>query len=139
VAVDQDEASLAVVARDYGQFGVQARKGSVREILARRIDAGQFDLVYAAGLFDYLAPPVAAALTCRLFDMTRPGGTLLIPNFLPGAPDRGYMESFMDWHLIYRSHAEMRSLVNALPTTEVADFKIFDDDDTNVFLQVAKG
>ena len=139
VAVDQDEASLAVVVRDYGRFGVQARKGSVREILARRIDAGRFDLVYAAGLFDYLAPPVAAALTCRLFEMTRPGGTLLIPNFLPGAPDRGYMESFMDWHLIYRSHAEMRSLVNALPPTEVADFKIVDDDDTIVFLQVTKG
>ena len=139
-AVDQDEASLAVVARDYARFGVQAQRGSVRQILTGRADAGQFDLVYAAGLFDYLAAPVAAALTCRLFDMTRPGGTLLIPNFLPGAPDRGYMESFMDWHLIYRNHADMRSLVNALPPASVADFTIFDDDDdTIVFLQVTKG
>jgi extracellular factor (EF) 3-hydroxypalmitic acid methyl ester biosynthesis protein len=139
VAVDQDEASLAVVARDYGHLGVQAQKGSVRQILAGRIDAGRFDLVYAAGLFDYLAAPVAAALACRLFEMTHPGGTMLIPNFLPAAPDRGYMESFMDWQLTYRDHAEMRSLVDALPPTSVADFKIFDDDDeTIVFLQVRK-
>ena len=139
VAVDQDEASLAVVARDYARFGVQAQKGSVRQILARRTDASEFDLVYAAGLFDYLAAPVAAALACRMFEMTRPGGTMLIPNFLPSAPDRGYMESFMNWHLIYRDHADMRSLVDALPPTAVADFNIFDDDDeTIVFLQVTK-
>jgi extracellular factor (EF) 3-hydroxypalmitic acid methyl ester biosynthesis protein len=139
VAVDQDEASLAVVARDYARFGVQAQKGSVRQILSGRTDTGEFDLVYAAGLFDYLAAPVAAALTCRLFEMTRPGGTLLIPNFLPDAPDRGYMESFMDWHLIYRNHADMRSLVAALPPASVEDFKTFDDDDdTIVFLQVTK-
>jgi hypothetical protein len=55
------------------------------------------------------------------------------------APDRGYMESFMDWHLIYRNHDEMRSLVDALPAGSVADYKIFDDeDDTIVFLQITK-
>ena len=56
--------------------------GSVRQILSGKVNPGQFDFVYAAGLFDYLSAPVAAALTRRMFEMTRPGGMMLIPNFL---------------------------------------------------------
>ena len=139
VAMDQDEASLAVVDRDYARFGVRAVPGSVRQILGRKVNIGQFDFVYAAGLFDYLAAPVAAALTSRLFEMTRPGGTLLIPNFAAGARDTGYMEAFMDWHLIYRTHSDMQALAAALPAGEVADLEIFDDaDDTITFLLVNK-
>src|SRR6185295_4628721 len=54
LAVDQDEASLAVVARDYTRFGVEAIQGSVRQILAGKLNPGRFDFAYAAGLFDYL-------------------------------------------------------------------------------------
>ena len=102
VALDQDEASLKVVARDYAHLGIRTVDGSVRQILSGKPNPGQFDFVYAAGLFDYLNAPVAAALTRRMFDMTRPGGLMLIPNFLTGVRDCGYMEAFMDWHLIYR-------------------------------------
>ena len=92
-----------------------------------------------AGLYDYLTAPVAAALTRRMFEMTAPGGTLLVPNFLTDIADQGYMESFMDWHLIYRDHADMRAIAKALPEAEVADVKIFNDPtDTIVFLQVRK-
>src|SRR5262249_18730203 len=34
IAIDQDPASLAVVARDYARFGVRTIEGSVRQILA---------------------------------------------------------------------------------------------------------
>ena len=60
-------------------------EGSVRQILAGKVNLGQFDFVYAAGLFDYLSAPVAAALTRRMFEMTKPGGIMLIPNFLGDA------------------------------------------------------
>src|SRR5439155_21939800 len=127
------------VVEQYVHLGVRAVPGSVRQILARKADLGQYDLVYAAGLFDYLAAPVAAALTRRMFDMVRPGGLMLIPNFLTGTRDRGYMESFMDWHLIYRDEAEMRSLASALPQNAVADSQVFDDDvDTVTYLLVSK-
>ena len=139
VALDQDEASIAVVARDYAHLGVRTIEGSVRQILSGKMNPGQFDFVYAAGLFDYLNHPVASALTARMFEMTRPGGLLLIPNFLPGVLDRGYMEAFMDWRLIYRDHADMQALVAALPAMEVADYEIFDDgDDAITFLLVSK-
>jgi hypothetical protein len=61
---------------------VEPVKGSVRQILAGKFNPGQYDFVYAAGLFDYLAAPVAAALTRRIFDMTAPGGQMLIPTSL---------------------------------------------------------
>ena len=139
VAIDQDDASLAVVARDYAHLGVRAMNGSVRQILSGKINPGQFDFVYAAGLFDYLNCAAATALTCRLFEMTRPGGSMLIPNFLAGARDSGYMEAFMDWHLIYRGHDEMQALAAALPSREAAKYEIFDDDDdTMTFLLVSK-
>ena len=129
MAFDQDEASLAVVDRDYARFGVRTVNGSVRQILSGKANPGQFDFVYAAGLFDYLSAPVAAALTCRMFEMTRPGGTMLIPNFLAGVRDTGYMESFMDWHLIYRDHADMHALAAELPQNHVASCRVFDDRD----------
>ena len=139
VALDQDEASLAVVAHDYARLGIRAAPGSVRQILAGKQNPGTFDLVYAAGLFDYLNASAAAALTCRMFEMTRPGGLLLIPNFLASVRDRGYMEAVMDWHLIYRDHAEMQELAAALPLHEVADYQIFDDhQDAITYLAIAK-
>jgi hypothetical protein len=139
VAMDQDAASLAVVARDYARHGISPVAGSVRHLLSGKAQAGTFDFVYAAGLFDYLGAPVATALTCKLFDMTRPGGMLLIPNFKTGAPDTGYMEAFMDWRLIYRNHDDMHALAAALPADGVADFEIFDDDDDTItFLLVSK-
>jgi hypothetical protein len=140
VSFDQDEASLAVVERDYARLGVRTMPGSVKQILSGKANPGEFDVVYAAGLFDYLNAPVAAALTRRMFDMTRPGGLMLIPNFLTGARDTGYMESFMDWHLIYRDHADMRALASALPQESVADWQTFDDEDAAItFLLVSKG
>ena len=139
VAFDQDETSLAVVARDYAHLGIRTMPGSVRQILSGKTTVGQYDFVYAAGLFDYLNAPAAAALTCRMFDMTRPGGLMLIPNFLTSVRDVGYMEVFMDWHLIYRNHADMRALAAALPSGAVAQSQVFDDpDDAITFLLVSK-
>lgn len=139
VAMDQDAASLAVVARDYARLGIRAVSGSVRHVLSGKANPGPFDFVYAAGLFDYLGAPVATALTRTLFDMTRPGGMLLIPNFKTGARDTGYMEAFMDWHLIYRDHDDMRALAAALPAAAVADVDVFDDDDETItFMLVSK-
>ena len=139
VAMDQDDESLAVVRRDHAGLGITAVNGSVRQILGKKVNAGSFDFVYAAGLFDYLTAPVATALTSRLFEMTRPGGTLLIPNFAAGAPDSGYMEAFMDWHLIYRTHDEMRALAETLPAGRIANVDVFDDEDATItFLLVEK-
>jgi len=139
VAFDQDGASVEAVAREYTRFGVTTIQGSVRQLLSGKVRLGQYDLAYAAGLFDYLRESVARALMCSIFAMVRPGGKLLVPNFLPTTREIGYMEAFMDWQLIYRDHNAMYSLATTLPADEVADCECFNDpDDTIVFLLVSK-
>lgn len=138
-AIDQDEASLEVVEREYSSCGAHPVVGSVRSILSGKLALGPADLVYSAGLYDYLTQPVAHRLTHWLFDSVRPGGTLLLANFLPSIPDIGYMESFMDWHLIYRDDRQMRALADSLPSSRVASIRQFHDPlDAITFLEVSR-
>jgi hypothetical protein len=45
----------------------------------------------------------------------------------------------MDWHLTYRSHADMQALAATLPAADVARCKVFADDHATItFLQVSK-
>lgn len=132
VAFDQDAESLAVVERDYSGRGVRVLHASIKHLLAGRLDLRGFDLVYAAGLFDYLPQPVAKSLCERMFDMLNPGGRIFVANFAPGIPDVGYMESLMDWHLIYRDEAAMRGLVSGIPRERITDLDVSLDVTRNV-------
>ena len=132
VGVDQDELSLTEVRRSLDGYPVRAVPGSVRTVLAGRVAEGQFDFIYAAGLYDYLATNTARALTRKLFESLRPNGRLLVPNFTRSLRDIGYMEAIMDWRLIYRDEPEMLELADALPRDEVASARTFRDDLQNV-------
>ena len=68
---------------------------------------GRFDLIYSVGLFDYLRQSTAVQLARNLHARLEPGGCTLIANMVPENPDRWVMECHLDWHLIYRSHAEL--------------------------------
>ena len=72
------------VTRCYGRFGVETVHASVRRLLTNHLELGEFDLVYSTGLFDYLRQPIGQRLVGNLFRMLRPGGRLLVANFLPG-------------------------------------------------------
>lgn len=138
-AFDQDEQSLAVIARDYARYAVDARVGSVRHIIAGRTVLPVSDLCYSAGLYDYLPDSAATRLTTRMFDSVRPGGVLLLANFLPDIADVGYMEGMMDWHLTYRSDAEMLALLRAIAPGDIKDVEQFHDPFDNItFLRVTK-
>ena len=126
-AWDQDAESLAVVQKDYGHLSVQSALVVVKALLKGERSLSGLHLAYAAGLYDYLPDPVAVALTARLFAMLAPGGKLIVPNFLPSQPARGYMESAMDWHLIYRTSEQIQSLAAALPAAQVASQGYFED------------
>ncbi|SFG76385.1 hypothetical protein SAMN05192565_11084 [Methylobacterium gossipiicola] len=116
LAVDQDATSLAAVEGYRGSVSpaIETRQATVRQILAHRTDLGRFDLVYAAGLYDYLDARVAARLTRVLFDHLHPGGRLLIPNFLWGVREEAYMEVFMDWYLLYRTRSEIEDFAREI-------------------------
>jgi hypothetical protein len=127
VAVDADAESLQEVETNYARKGVETVHGTVRHILAGKIKLGTFDFVYAAGLFDYLADNAARALTARMFDMSKPGGQVLIPNFSPQLHDRAYMDAFMDWHLIYRDEYDMAMLLADIDPAEIESYDVYSD------------
>jgi SAM-dependent methyltransferase len=128
IALDQDKDSLAEVARAYGHLGVEPMEGTVRSIIARKTVFSDMDLVYAAGLYDYLVAPIGMRLIARMFEFLRPGGRLLVANFSPALPGIGYMESFMEWNLIYRTSEEMRALFSELAPAEVGGVEVFEDE-----------
>jgi SAM-dependent methyltransferase len=109
VAMDQDAESLAVIQRDYGHLGVSCVRADLRDLARARAGDDRFDLIYSTGLYDYLSDRLARRLTRALLGRLRPGGTLLIANFAPDLPDRGYLEAIMDWHHIYRDEAACRN------------------------------
>jgi extracellular factor (EF) 3-hydroxypalmitic acid methyl ester biosynthesis protein len=130
VAADQDEASLRTVEHDYGgRFAAVAPTPlSVRDVLGGRAEPlGPFHLVYAAGLYDYLPEPVAQRLTQRLFALLNPGGRLLIGNFGTGMVESAYMESIMEWPLLWRTASEIAAFADTLPKDEVASSRVWPD------------
>ena len=68
-----------------------------------------YDLVWSAGLFDYLDDKKFIFLFKRLLAMLNPGGTIIIGNVSPANTSRPYME-FGEWFLFHRNKNELQSL-----------------------------
>ena len=96
------------------------------------------DLVWSAGLFDYLDDRVAAFLLRKMWHATEYGGEVIIGNFHSSNPDRPWMEWCGDWHLIHRNEEEMLNICNqaGIPI-EVANFH-YEPTKINMFLKLTK-
>src|SRR5262249_40195254 len=139
VALDSDRASLDEINRCYVSYGIETVHASIRQMLAEKVQPGQFDLIYSTGMYDYLHVSSRQRLTSILFPILRPRGRLLLANFLPGIFGVGYMESYMDWTLIYRTRREMLDLSMQIPLREIRDIKLFAEENQNIlFLEITK-
>jgi extracellular factor (EF) 3-hydroxypalmitic acid methyl ester biosynthesis protein len=109
---------LAEIKRHHSrQTPVRTQMVSVYELLKRARQNSavreEFDLIYCAGLFDYLAPDTCQALIELWYDSLLPGGLLLIANMHDTKPFRNFIEFVLDWQLIYRDSAEFLAVVPA--------------------------
>jgi extracellular factor (EF) 3-hydroxypalmitic acid methyl ester biosynthesis protein len=75
--------------------------------------AGEYDMVYACGLCDYLQRNTWVKLCRTLYGTVAPHGTLYVGNMVPSNPSRWFMELHLDWALVYREHGEMLELARA--------------------------
>jgi len=126
---------------------IQIVKKSVNQVIkegARPHTGGPtqlFDVVYCAGLFDYLSDQVCKRLTNIFYDMLAPGGLLIVTNVSEAMNDsrpfRYSMEYFLDWHLIYRTGKEVAALA---PDAASPDYcRTYGEDlGVNIFLEVRK-
>lgn len=138
VGLDQDPLSVGTIARDFQNTAVEAIDGSVRSILTGRQHLGQFDLVYASGLYDYLTNKVAVKLTQRCLDMVKPGGVFLFANYAYPILVDGYLETFMNWSLLLRSEADMWNIINASTTDQEVRAEVFFGKNRNIIYGVLR-
>lgn len=68
-----------------------------------------YDLIWSAGLFDYLDERSFRFLLQKFIQIIKPGGQVVIGNFSPNNPSRDYME-FGRWNLIHRDKEQLRQL-----------------------------
>ena len=141
VAGDQDDRSLEVVVSGLGKDHpfIKAECIRVRDVLTEKSHMGQFDFVYAAGLYDYLDQNVSAVLTEKLFRLLKPKGRLLIGNYLTGIFETGYMEAFMAWSLIFRTAEQITAFASKIDQTQIVDLTYFNDQSGCVgYLEIEK-
>lgn len=108
LALEPDPAARAHIARrlpDVETVGL-----SVHDLLGGSLNGKVFDATYALDPFNYLSDAFALSLLAGQAALVRPGGRILVCNFALEAADRGYMEAFMDWQLIYRDEQDLERL-----------------------------
>jgi extracellular factor (EF) 3-hydroxypalmitic acid methyl ester biosynthesis protein len=122
---------------------IQIQKKSVQQLLKEGSKpqvqgaGAQYDLVYCAGLFDYLPDRTCKHLMNIFYNWLAPGGLLLATNVDSCQPFRHMLEFVLDWHLIYRDTNRGAKL---LPERAPADSLAIKRDPTavNIFIEVRK-
>ena len=70
----------------------------------------QYDMVYCAGLFDYLSDKVCARLMQLMSSWLAADGMVLSTNVHPRHTVHAILEDLLEWHLILRTEQEMLAL-----------------------------
>ncbi len=145
--LDQDQQALleaaSLIAEIEKTVGTPASvdfiKESVRTMLVTRQPQdrwGRFHFIYSMGLFDYLTPPVAAAVLKKLYRLLQPFGEMVIGNLYSENPSRFYMEYWLDWKIILRTKEEFLQLASDLPGAKCEI--LFDNTGAQMLLRVSK-
>ncbi len=123
------------------QIQVNTHKISVQQLLRRGLkaehaDDPRYDMIYCAGLFDYLNLPTCKAVVDYFYRSLVPGGLVVVANMDDSKPFRRFIEFVLDWHLIYRDGEEVGSFCpdHAREQAQV----ISEPSGVNIFLQVRK-
>ena len=122
---------------------IQVQKRSVQQVLKdgakplAEAEDGRYDLIYCAGLLDYLPDRTCVQLMNIFYDWLAPGGLLTATNVEDCKPFRHMLEFVLDWHLIYRG---MKKSAALLPQrAEAGNARILKDPtEVNVFIEVRK-
>jgi extracellular factor (EF) 3-hydroxypalmitic acid methyl ester biosynthesis protein len=90
---------------------IELMKKSVHQVLKEAAKpTEEYDVVYCAGVFDYLSDRICQRLINRFYEMLQPGGLLVVTNVDPSNPSRHTMEYLLEWHLIYRNRQQLSAL-----------------------------
>jgi extracellular factor (EF) 3-hydroxypalmitic acid methyl ester biosynthesis protein len=144
--VDFNEETLAFAERAIQEAAAKSSKPivlrmvhqSIHELLeaasGRPPVAGEYDMIYCAGLFDYLSDRVCQKLVRLYYSWAAPGGVVVVTNVHERNPIRSYMEHLAEWYLVYRDEAQLLQF-----TPPGARSRVFSDPTgVNIFLEVRR-
>jgi extracellular factor (EF) 3-hydroxypalmitic acid methyl ester biosynthesis protein len=145
--IDQEERSIAYCERTLTPLAnrtgarIQFIKESIRRLLvAKELSRalGHRELVYSAGLFDYLNERSFSALLSSLYETLTPNGVLAVGNVAINNPSRAAMEYFLEWFLIHRSADDLRRQASTLSPTPAAVEVCSEPLGVNLFLSIRR-
>ncbi|WP_133797631.1 class I SAM-dependent methyltransferase [Prosthecobacter fusiformis] len=121
---------------------IRLEKRSVHQILKEggrpgSAASGQYDVVYCAGLFDYLSDRICRRLLEIFYDMVAPGGLLIATNVHPSNPWQNWMEYLAEWHLVYRNEEQFLNLAPSRAPAGASSVRA-EATGVNIFLEVRK-
>ncbi|WP_183677752.1 MULTISPECIES: bifunctional 2-polyprenyl-6-hydroxyphenol methylase/3-demethylubiquinol 3-O-methyltransferase UbiG [unclassified Janthinobacterium] len=139
--LDWTRARLGAILQRTGQeVDIGYVHDSVHNLLKRRRGNGiaarsdRCDVVYCAGLFDYLSDKVCMRLLQHFAGRVVAGGRLLVTNVHSSNPGKFGMEHLLEWHLIYRNEESLSAL---LPAHATEHHIYVDATGVNVFAEVS--
>ena len=95
-----------------------------------------YDLVWSAGLFDYLDDKAFKVLLRRLLKAVRPGGCLIAGNFSTRHSSRAYMEVIGEWYLHYRDEVDLHRLAMDCDIEPSRIWVASEPEGVNLFLKI---
>jgi extracellular factor (EF) 3-hydroxypalmitic acid methyl ester biosynthesis protein len=113
VAIDADPKALEYTHRYVDVFPHRAsvklmNDNVVRWALGRvRHHFGLHDIIYSAGLTDYLDDRIFLSLINRSYECLEKGGTLIIGNFGDRDDNKAFLHYILQWKLIHRSSEDL--------------------------------
>ena len=116
VCIDADPEALEYTHRRVNTFPHEASVKLMKDnvvlwaIGRTKHNFGLNDIIYSAGLTDYLEDRISLSLINRSYECLVPGGTLIIGNFGPGNYHRAFLDHILQWKLIHRSEEELLDL-----------------------------
>ncbi|MEM8875156.1 MAG: class I SAM-dependent methyltransferase [Planctomycetota bacterium] len=97
-------------------------------------DAQTYDVVYCAGLFDYLNDKICNRLLRLFYTWCNPGGLVISTNVHPNNDVRFFLEHVLEWNLIYRDEKQMLKVAPKEGESRV----MCDNTGVNVFLETRR-
>lgn len=100
------------------------------------VPTDKYDLIWSAGLFDYLTDRLFARLLRSLLPFVKPGGEVVVGNFSEFNASRDYMELLGDWYLEHRSEERLRGLAERAGAAARQTEVLWEPEGVNLFLHV---
>ena len=116
LCIDIDADALQYTDQHVNCFSHKANIHLMRENLVKwalgriRHDFKPQDIIYSAGLMDYIQDKLFVKMIDRCHSQLKPGGVLILGNFGVENQNRNMMDHLLHWTLIYRDEDALREL-----------------------------